>query len=125
MAQRRHKARYVVSESARCALPSDHHTKIQPAITAFSASEFCQQLALSENTVMRGWLKKLVPPQPSRCKTKTSCNLVTLVFLHLRLVTWIYFEMLLAPSDSYLGSDGCNSCDYLAFGFTMLNWKVP
>ena len=41
---------YTVRESASCALPSDHWPKIQPVITAFSAGEFCRQLALSNNT---------------------------------------------------------------------------
>ena len=36
--------------SAHCALPSDRQRKIQPAIATFSAGEFHQQPALSDNT---------------------------------------------------------------------------
>ena len=36
-------------QSACCALPSDLQSKIQPAITTFSAGEFRRQPALSDN----------------------------------------------------------------------------
>ena len=40
----------VVGGSACCALPSDHRPKIQPVIAFFSAGEFRQQPAVSDNT---------------------------------------------------------------------------
>ena len=50
VAKRRCKAPYAVGKSACCTLPSDRWLKIQPTIAIFSANEFCQQPALSNNT---------------------------------------------------------------------------
>ena len=41
--------------SAHCALPSDRQPKLQPAIATFSAGEFRQQPALSDNTGNDSW----------------------------------------------------------------------
>ena len=50
MAQKSCEPPYAVGGSAHCALPSDQWPKIQPAIAAFTAEEFCQWPALSNNT---------------------------------------------------------------------------
>ena len=51
-------------------------------------------------TVLCEWSRKLAPPsKPIRYKTKTNRDLVTRVFPRLRLVTCVYFDFSLAPSD--------------------------
>ena len=57
-------------------------------------------------TVLCDWSRKLAPPsQLIRCKTKTNRDLVACVFPRLRPVKCVYFELSLAPCDTYLCSD--------------------